>query len=52
MELIENFIDFNGLFILNQPNDPYTFSSLNGDDNIDLTITSGSLFNKITSWSV
>lgn len=37
---------------MNNANEPYTFSTDKGEDNIDVTFTSGSLLNNIVQWKV
>lgn len=49
---VEDLINANDLFIINQAGQPYTFSTANGEDNIDLTVASGQLINRLNSWKV
>lgn len=51
-ETLSEFITNNDLYILNEPGRPYTFSSYNGNSNIDLTITNGNAVKLVTEWDV
>jgi len=49
---MENFIVANKLHIMNKPGFPATFMTENGQSNIDITLASESIFNKIDNWNV
>ncbi|KAJ3639163.1 hypothetical protein Zmor_004033 [Zophobas morio] len=51
-QLLEEFILTNHLAILNQPNGPPTFQSLNGSSKVDLSLCSVSTIESITEWEV
>lgn len=49
---VSDMISSRDLYVVNQPNNPPTFSTVNGESNIDITFTTGSLLNGILSWKV
>jgi len=51
-KLIEEFLLANRLFTVNEPDNPPTFCSTEGESNIDLTIVSESLLSSISEWRV
>ncbi|CAH0562832.1 unnamed protein product [Brassicogethes aeneus] len=51
-ELLESFAFENDLFILNTPQPFTTFSSPLGESNVDLTLCSSELINKLSEWTV
>lgn len=51
-DAVEDLIAAQGLVILNEPGDLTTFSGAGGESNIDLTLCSGSICNKIKNWRV
>lgn len=50
--LLEEFILTNDLIILNEPNNPPTFMTSNGQSNIDLTLASSNFGRSIKEWKV
>ncbi|CAL7932991.1 unnamed protein product [Xylocopa violacea] len=51
-EKLEILIAQRNLFILNTPSDTYTFDSFQGQTNIDVTLTTSSLYNSVTNWEI
>ena len=51
-KIVEEFLAANGMYCINKPNNPYTFSTINGESNIDVTFVSGSMLSKIYDWKV
>lgn len=50
--LLDNFAVQNGLYFANLPNQPETFWNTNGASNIDLTLFSAGIANRIHDWHV
>lgn len=51
-ELLENLIAQQNLFIHNKDSDAYTFESLSGTANIDVTLSTSRIYNKISHWTI
>ncbi|CAH0562844.1 unnamed protein product [Brassicogethes aeneus] len=51
-ELLESFALENDLLCINTPQPHHTFSSPLGDSNVDLTMCSAALLNKVSDWTV
>lgn len=49
---VEDSIFANGLVLLNRENQPKTFSTVNGESNIDLTLVTASLARYVKKWEV
>ncbi|KAG5865317.1 hypothetical protein JTB14_022215 [Gonioctena quinquepunctata] len=49
---LEDWISANNLHVLNEPDQPFTFHSLNEEDNIDISIASGNMLELTKEWSV
>lgn len=51
-ELIEEFIVNNNLIVLNKEGEKYTYDSIHGQDNIDITLVTEGIENKSRGWNV
>lgn len=51
-ELIEDFIQANDIIVINQPNNSPTFCSASGQSNIDVTLASPNVADRIINWKV
>lgn len=51
-KLLEEFLISNNLYVLNEPNNPPTFSTIYGESNIDLMVVSGNMLSFQLDWRV
>lgn len=51
-KIVEEFLLSRNLFVINEPNNPPTFLSVNGQSNIDVTLVSESMLTVIGGWRV
>lgn len=49
---IEDFLAESGWLVVNEPGNPHTFSSVNGQSNIDATLVSPNLLSCVSGWAV
>lgn len=50
--MVEEFLASNNLYLLNRPSAHTTFSTVNGESNIDITLCTGGLLRRVSGWTV
>lgn len=51
-KIVEEFLAANDMNCINEPNNPYSFSTINGESNIDVTFVSRNMLSKKSNWNV